>query len=431
MVAVTATTIVASSWLAQSAADRRERILLRYAEDLTSAFQVEAAAERMVASGRGYLLTGDGEMFARVRESQRSLDKALSTLDRADASPAKRQLVEAVERDAADYRRVFTQLLETTPATKDRASLAHALRERLIPAREALDRDIEVLLAHEKRVQDAARERAAAMARRTTWLTAALGGGSLVLSALLAAFFTRRLGEIHATAQVNARKAVLALSAKEELLRIVAHDLRSPLSAILLRASSIARTTGDPAVRRATSSIEATGERMANLIESLLEAAQLETGALALSLAPCSVEAVLSASMETFAPAAAQKAIRLERQTIPIDLELRVDRERLLQVLSNLVGNALKFTPSGGVVQLRATSVAGGVRFEVRDSGPGIASENRARVFERYWRSASHSEQGVGLGLYIVKGIVEAHRGRIWVESELGMGSSFIFEIPC
>ena len=107
------------------------------------------------------------------------------------------------------------------------------------------------------------------------------------------------------------------------------------------------------------------------------------------------------------------------------------DRERLRQVLSNLVGNAIKFTPSAGSVRIDTRIEDGYVRFAVTDTGPGIARADQARIFERYWRGAEPKPQsGTGLGLYIAKGIVDAHGGRLWVESAEGRGSTFAFTIP-
>ena len=109
---------------------------------------------------------------------------------------------------------------------------------------------------------------------------------------------------------------------------------------------------------------------------------------------------------------------------------VRADRERVLQVLANLVGNAIKFTPSSGTVTLRARKVDGMVRISVKDNGPGITPEDVPHLFERFWRASGVSEQGSGLGLSIVKSIVEAHGGTLWVESQVGVGSTFFFTLP-
>jgi signal transduction histidine kinase len=111
---------------------------------------------------------------------------------------------------------------------------------------------------------------------------------------------------------------------------------------------------------------------------------------------------------------------------------IHCDRGRIAQVLSNLIGNAIKFVPSGGDIWIRASARTGYVQFAVCDDGPGISDADKLHLFDRYWKGKSEAagQQGAGLGLYIAKGIVEAHSGRIWVESQPGAGSTFIFSIP-
>jgi signal transduction histidine kinase len=126
---------------------------------------------------------------------------------------------------------------------------------------------------------------------------------------------------------------------------------------------------------------------------------------------------------------AASKQVRFEQIAKEPDLAILADRERVLQVLSNLIGNALKFTPPGGNVTLSIEREGPMARFGVLDTGPGIASDNLPHVFERFWRETP-AEKGTGLGLFIAKGIVDAHGGRIWVESEVGRGTRFYFTLP-
>ena len=129
-------------------------------------------------------------------------------------------------------------------------------------------------------------------------------------------------------------------------------------------------------------------------------------------------------------PLAAAKGIALGTDVSPALPAVHADRERVLQIFSNIGGNAVKFTPGGGQVDIRAMLRDGVVEFEVRDTGPGIAAEDIARVFDRFWQAKKATRAGAGLGLAIAKGIVEAHSGKIWVESEPGEGSSFFFTLP-
>jgi signal transduction histidine kinase len=170
---------------------------------------------------------------------------------------------------------------------------------------------------------------------------------------------------------------------------------------------------------------------MEYLTNSLLDAATIEAGGLSMSRARCEVQDLLTATLEMFQPLAADKAIQLVVVTPDKALAVWTERERMLQVLSNLVSNALKFTAEGGTVTLRAEQVLAEVRFSVSDTGVGIAEDQRSRVFERYWKAdTGGARRGAGLGLYIARGIVEAGRGRIWFETRLDRGSTFFFTSP-
>jgi hypothetical protein len=250
------------------------------------------------------------------------------------------------------------------------------------------------------------------------------------LSVLLAWGFTKHLSQIYAREQDAAARARRAAEAKEDLLGVVAHDLRTPLGAILLNAALIDRAITEPKTHRHAESIAAIATRMEAFIQKLLDAASIEAGRLVVSWTRCAVSDLLAATMDTFGALAGQRSVTLDREIGRGDLGFWGDPERNGQVLSNLVGNALKFTPEGGRITIRAVESGFHTRIEVRDTGPGIASQHLPRVFERFWKADAEGRKGTGLGLCIAKGIVERHRGRIWVESRVGAGSAFIFELP-
>ncbi|HEY8947074.1 MAG TPA: HAMP domain-containing sensor histidine kinase, partial [Polyangiaceae bacterium] len=223
-----------------------------------------------------------------------------------------------------------------------------------------------------------------------------------------------------------ARKAV---AARDELMGIVAHDLRNPLGAISLKAALIKKTADSDRTRQQAASIENVARRMAYLITTMLDVATLEAGRFTVKVAPCAVKDLLRETAEVFGPLAASKQTHFEQSAKESDLVLLADRERVLQVLSNLIGNALKFTPPGGRVTLSSERQGERVCFEVHDTGTGIISDKLPRVFERFW-TETPGKKGTGLGLFIAKGIVDAHGGRIWVESEPGRGTQFFFTLP-
>jgi signal transduction histidine kinase len=426
--AITALTAIGSALFIRNTATRREQILTAFAADLTNAYQAQLAAERMVAVGRGYLLAPERDALNRFRAAETQLDASLDALDHPGVSRHERDLLTEAKRAALHYRTMFDDAIETRDSFG--AARAEGLREHLLPARELLGARLEELVEHKRALQDAARRAARTMDAHAFELIGALGVAGVILSVLLAGAFTRHLGQIYRREQDAATRARLAADAREDLLGIVAHDLRNPLGAISLKAALIDKATTEPKVRRNAESITAIATRTEAFIQKLLDAASIEAGRLSVSWKRCLVAEALASTMETFGALAAEKAVALEQEIGRGDLGYWGDPERIGQVLSNLVGNALKFTPEGGHITIRAVESGFHTRIEVRDTGPGIASQHLPRIFDRFWKADAGGRKGTGLGLYIAKGIVEGHHGRIWVESRVGVGSAFIFELP-
>jgi signal transduction histidine kinase len=219
-----------------------------------------------------------------------------------------------------------------------------------------------------------------------------------------------------------------ARRAREEALAIAAHDLRTPLSSISLSAALLEQSA-DEGVQRRGRVIRTAAERAAELLRDLLDAAVIEQGRLRVHVAPCDGAAILSELRELFAPLAEARGITLRTGCSGDVGAVAVDRARMHQALSNLLGNALKFTLEGGTVEARIEAGDGLLRFIVRDTGAGLDPESVPRLFDRYWQARATNQGGVGLGLYIVKGIVEAHGGSVRVDTAPGAGTTFTLSI--
>ncbi|HEU4412925.1 MAG TPA: ATP-binding protein [Polyangiaceae bacterium] len=249
--------------------------------------------------------------------------------------------------------------------------------------------------------------------------------------------FAEELAHRAALALDNARSYQAmqrAVRQRQDVLAVVSHDLRTPLGTVLMGATLLPDQCEDPdqgpARRRTLDMITRSVAQMDRLIKDLLDMSSIDAGHLALDRAPHSVDSLIEDTLETLRPLAARKSVQLEARASDEDVSLVCDRWRIVQVLSNLVGNAIKFTPEGGSIVLRTERVGRDVRFFVTDSGPGIDADRLPRVFERYWQANETATKGTGLGLYICKGIVEAHGGRIDVHSEVGRGTTFFFTLP-
>ncbi len=250
--------------------------------------------------------------------------------------------------------------------------------------------------------------------------------------------FAEEIARRAAMAMDNARLYALeqrGARAREDLLAIVSHDLKNPLSSILMSVELLLR---EPAThderrkhgRKELKRLKSAADRMNGLIQDLLDTASIAAGRISVERVSVAPVPVISESLEALAPLAAPKSLRLE-SAFPADLPaVFADPARLQQVFANLLGNAIKFTPDGGTVTVRADTSGDAVRFSVSDTGPGISHEDMSHLFDRFWQAQRKARVGTGLGLFIVKGIVDAHGGRIWIDSEVGVGSTFFFTLP-
>jgi signal transduction histidine kinase len=223
-----------------------------------------------------------------------------------------------------------------------------------------------------------------------------------------------------------------AVRARDTVLAVVSHDLRTPLGTVCLSADLLARPggLGGGQAAKQVQMIRRAGLRMRALIDAFRDATTIETGQLTVEPRSEDPAALIEEACGLLEPQATERSIHLSTTVAP-DLPVAYcDRERILQVLLNLGGNAIKFTGKGGHVRLEANRVGDTIWFAVSDTGRGIERDALPMVFERYWRGEGGERHGTGLGLFISKGIVEAHGGKIWADSELGKGSTFCFTVP-
>lgn len=226
-----------------------------------------------------------------------------------------------------------------------------------------------------------------------------------------------------------------AIGTRDEVLAVVSHDLRNPVGTIYSTAALLLEMDLPEESRKEhLSGVKRSAERINRLIQDLLDVARMEAGALSVERVTIPAGEILDEVAVAFRGRAEAAGITLQLSLQDPSLHVWGDRDRVIQALSNLLQNAIKFTASGGAVTLGAREANGevvpGVGFWVTDTGPGIEPSDQARLFDRFWQVSRRDKRGTGLGLSIVKGIAEAHGGRVGVESEVGKGSTFFLFLP-
>ncbi|HEY8210072.1 MAG TPA: ATP-binding protein [Myxococcaceae bacterium] len=219
----------------------------------------------------------------------------------------------------------------------------------------------------------------------------------------------------------------------ENLLAMVSHELRNLLSVVttnlsLLREYAMSQASGQ--LQGTLTRIQRASGRMRHLVDDLLDTACIEAERLPIDPQRLEVATLVAEALESAAPLAAARSLQL-RNEVPADLPpVRADGVRIQQVFANLLGNAIKFSPEGETISVGARRSGADVEFRVVDHGCGVVPEDEPYLFDRYWQARHSSKVGFGLGLFIVKGIVQAHGGRVWVESRSGAGATFFFTVP-
>jgi signal transduction histidine kinase len=428
VIALSSSALIAALAVERDATSDGRRIVAEYRREVGAAHQLELGAERLVAAARGYLLSGDPDFRRALADARGEFEASVRTVEENLRSPGREQVLLRIRDATIGYRSALEKLGAGRAGDVDLPSLSRVFEDMLVPRRRDLTRAIREFVADRERAlaegQATMQRRIARAERRVV----AIGILTPVIAILLAVVIWRRLNHLYARQKVATERAEVAIARRDELLGVVAHDLRSPLNAIALRASLMCEDIPGAARRDSWQAIQRIVYRMDDLIKGLLDSAAIESGQLRLFKEDCRVGDIVGSLVETFKPLAVDKGLRFAVRGSEPALVVAADRERIIQALSNLLSNAVKFARPGDRIELRVDRSESTVQFDVCDTGPGIPADIRPRVFDRYQRGRRGG--GVGLGLYIAKAIVDAHRGTIDLATAEGRGTVFRVKLP-
>jgi PAS domain S-box-containing protein len=224
-----------------------------------------------------------------------------------------------------------------------------------------------------------------------------------------------------------------AVAARDQIMAVVSHDLSNPLNAVAMCLSGLHDDPPAPMAKGLVAAAQDSVDLMSRLIQDLRDVASIDAGRLSVEGVVQPLGPVLRRAIELERPVAEERdiALVLEENSIADTTLVDVDSERILQVLSNIIGNACKFTPAHGTIRVSVTDATDAICITVHDTGCGISADALPHVFDRFWHMRGHAKpRSTGLGLTIARGIVEAHGGRMWAESTVGEGSTFFFTVP-
>jgi signal transduction histidine kinase len=392
--------------------------------ELDSVRELRRRADRLLASARRFILTGDVSYKTELAAHERGIAEVLQSL-------GPWHLFDITLDEAGELLRAYEAAITSVVDDRERMTslqdLEHMFEQRLSAQRVELDRVLEQLETTAARRVDAAAVDQGRLAHTSSIALFVACASTVALCVVIGILVARRLGRQIRSIEQATRDASDAAFARRQLLDVVAHDLKSPLNTIVLGLDVLRETKHElPCLEP----IENAARRMCRLVDDLLDTSRAQSSALVLELSTVDCRSVLEMAAEMFAEPCRRSSVHLNVEC-PAGLVMHADRDRVLQILANLMGNALRVSERGSTINLTAIPTTSGVRITVGDSGPGIPPEQVAMIFDAYRQGPTGTLRGsLGLGLYISRSLVEAHGGRIGVDTMLTRGSTFWFELP-
>jgi len=414
----------------------QNQLISKDLEQLFLARELRGQCDRQMSSLSVYVISGNESALNQMALDDNNFNYFLGQLKKIVWGQPDLNLLKKINRDHLNQDTFEAIAVKMKRTGESSESVKAFYRQKLIPGTEKVFNNLDALVEHLSLVYKLEKDNNARLLHRLIKYFGIASTFSVLLFFTITILLLRLIKQKAAYDQTNlllAQKEIQLSSDRKQVIEIVAHDLKSPLSAIILSAKFLEDIWNKPAERRDNKFLDVivrSSESMQHLINDLLDHTKIEAGKLILSKSICNVESLLSDISLGFEPIAYSKEIKIIRKFETTNLQMMIDQGRFEQVISNLLNNAIKFTPFGGTIELCSIKSGNEIIISVSDNGPGMTEEQAVHVFERYWQLGSSSGQGTGLGLAISKAITEAHHGKLYVNTHVGIGSTFFVSIP-
>lgn len=379
---------------------------------------------------KSYLLTGAPDNYQEFLESNKLFSETLEKLKVSPLYENKLKILNEIDLLSTKKIAMMKEAIKSPPQTK--TAFAQLLKYKIRPTNRRLQSIITDLIKAETVRYNVARSEIDSTRHRLLQHILL----STILPLLIGIFILFLVRSLLIQSKKNHETVIKAVKSRDDVLAIVSHDLKNPLSTIMLSIELLKRkmtkeNIKDESMLKTISSIDRASQVMDDLILNLLDQSKLEADKLILDLKEEDLSEIIQEVELILTPIAKEKSITIQNKLPPDPLTILCDKKRLMQVFSNLIGNAIKFLDIGDKIEVEAHQEEKNIVISIKDTGPGIAPEALPHLFDRYWQVKETAKMGTGLGLAIVKGFVEAHGGKIWVTSQLNSGSTFTFTLPC
>lgn len=413
--------------------EEQNELVSGYAEELILAQKLHYEISMQFAAMPIYVLSGDDDILKSFENNRRDFTSILKKLKNRPSDSQETELLNSI---FLAEKKMNEEGLKGIAMSKNGASPEEVNNylEALKPIRneESLPALLQNLVSTKMRDFENAKMEDAALSRRIIFVLALASVACIAFVGMICALFIKLIREKKKTEEKDA----FISNARKEIVDTVSHDLKNPLSSIRLGLQYVerkiikSRCPEDFEVSKGLTIIFRSVDKMEKMICELLDHTKLEAGKLVLEPVDCDLAKFTKELLEQFRPIAESKNIQITADLDDCGRTINCDQGRVEQVISNIMANALKFTPDGGQIHIVMKYEGDSAVISIHDTGYGMSNDQLEHIFDRYWQVKHTANQGTGLGLAIAKIVVETHHGKIWAESELGKGSTFHFSLP-